>query len=118
MAGDDTYLRHVLRVHEADIRQFNPGFVHDPFAGDPSYLVLKGDETVGAVILRDAGAGAAAAPRLGDAALSRLLTGGVRLRVRGSVPPARLPSRPDADGMVDPYYERLGFRREGDAFVL
>src|SRR6187549_492158 len=59
VAGDDTYLRHVLRVHEGDIRQFNPDFVHDPFAGDPSYLVLKGDETVGAVILRDAGSGTA-----------------------------------------------------------
>ena len=23
--GDDTYLRHVLRVHEADIRRFTPG---------------------------------------------------------------------------------------------
>ena len=55
VAGDDTYLRHVLRVHEADIRRYNPDFVHDPFAGDPSYLVLRGDETVGAVLMRDAG---------------------------------------------------------------
>ena len=55
VAGDDTYLRHVLRVHEGEIRRFNPQFVHDPFAGDPSYLVLHGDEMVGVVLMRDAG---------------------------------------------------------------
>ena len=53
--GDDEYLRHVLRVHEADIRQFNPQFVHDPFTDDISYLILKGDETIGVVLMRDAG---------------------------------------------------------------
>ena len=32
-AGWDEYLRHVLRVHGADILKFNPDFVHDPARG-------------------------------------------------------------------------------------
>jgi len=119
VAGDDTYLRHVLRVHEADIRQFNPEFVHDPFAGDPSFLVLKGDETVGAVILRDAGASTAqllldwVTPRYRDYSPGEFVFGPDGPFRRRGFSRVLTPT-----GMVDPYYERLGFRREGDAFVL
>jgi hypothetical protein len=119
VAGDDTYLRHVLRVHEADIREFNPGFVHDPFAGDPSYLVLKGDETVGAVILRESGSGTAqllldwVTPRYRDHSPGEFVFGPEGPFRRRGFRRVLTPT-----GMVDPYYERLGFRREGDAFVL
>ena len=119
VAGDDTYLRHVLRVHEADIRRFNPEFVHDPFSDDVCYLVLKGDETVGALLMRDAGDQTAqllldwVTPRHRDLSPGEFVLGpdgpfrrhGYR---RILIPP----------GMVEPYYERLGFRREGDACVL
>jgi hypothetical protein len=119
VAGDDTYLRHVLRVHEADIRKFNPDFVHDPFAGDPSYLVLKGDETVGAVILRESGSGTAqllldwVTPRYRDHSPGEFVFGPEGPFRRRGFRRVLTPT-----GMVDPYYERLGFRREGDAFVL
>lgn len=56
----DEYLRHVLRVHEADIRRFQPDLVWDPHDGASSaYLVQRGDETVGVVLVRDEGDGLA-----------------------------------------------------------
>ncbi|MFM6849676.1 MAG: hypothetical protein ACKOVB_11290 [Terrabacter sp.] len=119
VAGDDTYLRHVLRVHEGDIRRWNPDFVYDPFAGDVSYLVLKGDETVGVVIGRDAGNGTAqllldwVTPRYRDLSPGEFILGKEGLlRRRGYrrfLPPP---------GMLEPYYAGLGLRRDGDAYVL
>ncbi|WP_374968685.1 hypothetical protein [Terrabacter sp. BE26] len=119
VAGDDTYLRHVLRVHESDIRRYNPQFVHDPFAGALSYLVLRGDETVGVVLMRDLGHGTAqllldwVTPRHRDLTPGEFIFGpDGPFRSRGFrrvlTPPA----------MVEPYYEKLGFRRSGDAYVL
>ena len=115
----DVYLRYVLRVHGADILRFNPDFVHDP--GDPdqaSFLVQKGDETVGVVLLRREKDVAHVlldyvTPRFRDFSpgefvwrRSGLLTGhGVR----------RVVTRP---GMVNPYYDRVGFRRSGGTWVL
>lgn len=117
--GDDAYLRHVLRVHEADIRRFTPGFVHDPFAHDAAYLVLTGDETVGVVVVRDEGDGVAqvlldyVTPRYRDRSPGEVVFGphgpfrtdGYRL--------VRTPA-----GMVEPYYDRLGFVRVGDHHEL
>jgi len=119
VAGDDTYLRHVLRVHEGDIRRYNPHFVHDPFAGDPSYLVLRGDETVGVILMREAGEGTAqllldwVTPRHRDLTPGEFVFGPEGpFRRRGF---RRVLTPPD---MVEPYYESLGFRRDGDAYVL
>ena len=119
VAGDDTYLRHVLRVHEEDIRRFNPEFVHDPFTGDVSFLVLKGDETVGAVIVRDAGEGTAqlvldwVTPRHRDLSPGEFVLGPAGPFRRHGWRRILMPP-----GMVEPYYEGLGFRRDGDAYVL
>jgi hypothetical protein len=117
----DEYLRHVLRVHEHDIRTFNPGFVYDAAApGATAFLILRGDETAGVVLLEDAGGGVA-----------RLILDYVSPRYRDFTPaefvydrsgwfaehgyhqvvaPARL--RPD-----DPYLHRLGFEQRGDEWV-
>jgi hypothetical protein len=118
VAPTDEYLRHTLRVHGADILKFNPGFIHDPSAGQESFLVQKGDETVGVVLLRKEGDSADVlldyvTPRYRDFSpgefvwrRSGLLTDrGIR---RVVTPP----------GMVGAYYDRLGFRREGDSWVL
>ena len=57
---DDEYLRHVLRVHEADILEFQPDLVWDGAApGRLAFLVQRGDETVGVVLVRDDGDGVA-----------------------------------------------------------
>ncbi|GAA6527149.1 YgjV family protein [Intrasporangium sp. DVR] len=119
VGGDDEYLRHVLRVHEAEIRRYNPTFVHDPFTGDPSYLVLRGDATVGVVLVRDLGDGRAqllldyVTPPYRDLSPGEFVFGPEGpFRSRGF---RRVLTPPD---MVDPYYERLGFRREGEAYAL
>ena len=118
VAGDDEYLRHVLRVHEDDIRRYNPSFVHDPFAGDPSFLVLKGDATVGVVLIRDLGDGRAqllldyVTPPYRDLSPGEFVFGPQGpFRAHGF---RRVLTPHD---MVDPYYQRLGFRKEGDAYV-
>src|SRR5918997_354186 len=55
---DDAYLLHVLRTYSDDIAQFAPGFdAGAPAAGRAAFLVVRGDETVGVVILRDTGGG-------------------------------------------------------------
>lgn len=117
--GDDTFLRHVLRVHGCDILTFNPSFVHEPFGADTAYLVLKGDEVVGVVIVRSEEAGTArilldyVTPRYRDLSPGEFVLGPQGpLRARGI---RRVLVPPD---MVDPYYAQLGLRHEGGAFVL
>jgi hypothetical protein len=58
VGADDHYLQHVLGVHAPDIAGFYPSFaVAAPDARRWAYLVLRGDETVGVVVVRDTGAG-------------------------------------------------------------
>jgi len=117
--GDDEYLRHVLRVHAADILKFNPEFIHDPAAEDrDAFLVTRGDETVGVVLLTATGDTAHVVldyvtPRYRDFSpgefiwrKSRMLSSHGYRRV--VTPPA----------MVAPYYDRVGFHRDGQAWVL
>lgn len=114
----DEYLRHVLRVHGEDILRFNPDFVHDPGEAQDAFLVQKGDETVGVVLLREDGETAHVlldyvTPRYRDFSpgefvwrRSNLLADhGIR---RVVTPPA----------MVGAYYDRLGFQRDGESWVL
>ena len=89
----DEYLRHTLRVHGADILKFNPDFVHDPSATHDAFLVQKGDETVGVVLLRESGDDGRRPARLRHASLPRLLTRRVRLASQRSAPRARDPAR-------------------------
>jgi hypothetical protein len=116
----DEYLRHTLRVHADDIEKFQPGFWWDPTTpGHSAYLVERGDETVGVVLVRDAGDGVAqveldyVTPRFRDFSPGEFVfrrSGLFRDRgFRTVVTPA---------GMVTPYYGRLGMRREGESYVL
>ncbi|GAA3618338.1 hypothetical protein GCM10022199_23500 [Marihabitans asiaticum] len=115
--GDDAYLRHVLRVHEADIRRFNPGFVHDPFADQDAYLVLTGDETVGVTIVADEGEGVGqvlldyVTPRYRDRSPGEFVFGSDGPIGQGRFTTVRTPP-----GMVAPYYDRLGFVSAGDRY--
>lgn len=62
--AEEQYLRHVVAVHAEDIARYYPSFGADvPEPGDApdrrwAFLVLRGDETVGVVVVRDAGGGA------------------------------------------------------------
>jgi hypothetical protein len=57
---DDAYLLHVLRTHAEDIARWSRAFdPHADPAGRSAFLVQRGDETVGVVVVRDAGDGQA-----------------------------------------------------------
>lgn len=118
---DDSYLAHVLDVHAADIRRFQPDF--DPTtlghtSGCTIYLVQKEDETVGVVVLEIQGDTAEVrldyvTPKYRDFAPGEfvwrrsgmLATRGVRHVIT-------------SPRMVNAYYGNVGFRREGDSWVL
>ena len=117
---DDAYLCHVLREHAADIAVFQPGFTADgPLSDRSAFLVQRGDETAGVVLVRDAGAGVAqvvldyVTPRFRDFSPGEFVYRRSGLfRDRGFT---RILTPP---GMVAPYYERVGFHRDGESFAL
>ena len=114
----DEYLRHTLRVHGADILRFNPGFVHDPSDTHDAFLVQKGDETVGVVLLSEDGDTANVlldyvTPRYRDFSPGEFVWR--RSGLLGERGVKRVVTPP---GMVGAYYDRLGFRREGESYVL
>ncbi len=112
---NDEYLRHVLRMHEADILKFQPDLVWDGSApGRLAFLVQRGDETVGVVLVRDDDGVAQVlldyvTPRFRDFSPGEFVwRRSTVLRERGFrrvVTPA---------GMVDAYYGRVGFQRDSD----
>ncbi|MFC0506185.1 hypothetical protein [Micromonospora costi] len=121
----DEFLAHTLRVHAADIARFNPGFRWPPAeptagGGDRSaFLVLRADEVVGVVLAHAEARGVAqidldyVTQRFRDFTPGEFVYRRSRLFTdRGF---RRVVSPP---GMVAPYYHRLGFHREGDAYVL
>ena len=115
----DEYLRHVLRVHGTDILRFQPDLVWDPSSErGHAFVVLKDDETVGVVLVE------------ADEAVARVQLDYVTPRYRDFSPGefvwrrsgllrehgfARVVTPP---GMVAPYYDRLGFHREGESYAL
>lgn len=116
---EDRYLQHVLRVHADDIGRYNPGFRHDPTADQLAFLVLQGDETVGAVLARDAGEGTAevtldwVTPRHRD-----LSPGQFVFRESGMFARRGFTRVLSPEGMRHPYYERIGFTPAGDRWEL
>lgn len=117
---NDEYLRHVLRVHGHDILKFQPDFLWDGAAPDRhAYLVQRGDETVGVVLIRDAGDGVAqieldyVTPRFRD-----FSPGEYVWRRSGALKEEGFTTVVSPAGMVAPYYDKVGFERRGDRFVL
>ncbi|WP_028471996.1 hypothetical protein [Nocardioides alkalitolerans] len=119
VGSGDAYLNHVLRSHDVDIHRHQPDFCWERNAEDrQAYLVQQGDETAGVVVVRADGDVAHVeldyvTPAFRDFAAGEYLW--LRsdiLRRRGfrhvMTPP----------NMTDPYYARLGFRRNGRAYVL
>ncbi len=120
VAPDDAYLAHTLRTHAADIARFYPSFTGTAGPGRHAFLVLRGDETVGVVLVRDGGGGDAhieldyVTPRFRDFTPGEFVyrRSGVfaRLGFRRLVVPR------DVVGSQD-YYERVGFTATDDAWV-
>jgi hypothetical protein len=116
---DDRYLQHVLSVHGADIARHNPGFTHDPASEQGAFLVVRGDETVGVVLVRDAGAGVAqvvldyVTPRFRDLSPGEFVYRTSEVFTSRGFRRVLTPA-----GMVSPYYAHLGFQQEGDQWAL
>jgi hypothetical protein len=117
---DDQFLAHTLRVHAADIARFNPHFRWDEHTANRSaFLVVRADEVVG-VVLAHAEADHVAQIDL-DYVTQRFrdFTPGEFVYRRSSLFTDRGFHRVvSPPGMIAPYYARLGFRREGDSYVL
>jgi hypothetical protein len=116
----DAWLHHVLNEHRTDIEKYFPGFAWAPGSDDrEAFLVTRGDETVGVVVVRDAGDGVAqveldyVTPRFRDFTPGEFVyrRSGI-FRERGF---RRVLTPPD---MLKPYYGRLGFTREGPSYAL
>jgi hypothetical protein len=116
---EDRYLAHVLSVHGQDIARHNPGFTHDPSAEQAAFLVTRGDETVGVVLVQDAGEGVAqvvldyVTPRFRDLSPGEFVYRTSEVFTSRGYRRVLTPS-----DMVSPYYAQLGFRRAGDRWAL
>lgn len=118
--ADDAYLQHVLRSRADDIHRFFPDFHLDrDLAERSAFLVQRDDETVGVFVAHNAGGGVAqvdldyVTPRFRDFTPGEFVyrhSGLFRDRGYHTVltPP----------GMVEPYYESLGFQRQGASYRL
>lgn len=117
--SDDTYLTHFLRRQARDIAGFNPGFTGSVEPGAAAYLIQHGNETVGIVVVRDAGGGDAqveldyVTPPYRDLSPGEFVYRESDLFARKGF--RRILTPP---GMLAPYYARLGFTRDGDHWVL
>lgn len=116
---DDTFLAHVLRVHWADLAKFNPSFGFDDAPGRAAFLIMRGDEVVGVLILRPASAGVAqieldyVTQRFRDVSPGEFVFRSSGLLTALGYHRVLTPA-----GMVAPYYGRLGFQRTGDHYEL
>lgn len=122
-------LAHLLRVHSADVQRHNPGFeLHQVLAREEppgtcrvsAFLVLRGDETVGVVVLCDGGDGVARVEL--DYVTARFRDFSVGTFVyRGDGRLAGLGLRRLLAGRLmtdrEDYFTRVGFRPEGDELV-
>jgi hypothetical protein len=112
----DEYLRHVLRVHEADILKHQPNLVWDGAVdGSSAFLVQRGDETVGVVLIRDGGDGVAhvlldyVTPRFRDFSPGEFVWRRSNVLREHGFTRVVTPEH-----MVGAYYERIGFTRRED----
>lgn len=113
----DSFLAHVLRVHAADIKAFNPKFHW--LGTESAFLVMRGDDVAGVVLVQAAGDGVAQIKLDYVTQRFRDFTPGEFVYKRSGLFTDRGFRRVvTPPGMVAPYYPRLGFRRDGDTYVL
>lgn len=120
VAPDDAYLAHVMAVHATDIARFrSPAPAVDADAERLAFLVVRGDETVGVVLVSDLGGGAGhvdldwVTPRFRD------FTPGEFVYRQSGVFAARGFSRLVTAGGPEQadYLARVGFAQTGDEWV-
>lgn len=118
--ASDAYLRHFLSVQGSDIARFFPDFNPRAPADNRSvYLVQHGHETAGVVVVDDGGDGVAhiqldyVTPQFRDFSPGEFVYRESDLFRRKGFRSVVTPP-----GMVAPYYERLGFRQQGQSWRL
>jgi hypothetical protein len=118
--SDDVYLAHVLAVHCSDVLRHQPDFSWDgvPREDRRPFLVLKGDETVGVVIIRAEGDVAHVELDYVTRRFRDFSPGEFVWRKSGLLRDLGFRTVVTSPSMVNPYYERVGFRREGASYVL
>lgn len=124
VGNDDEFLAYVLTAYGADIARFNPGFQWVGGGPDCSaFLVLRTDpaagiDVVGLVLVRRDGDVARVeldyvTPRYRDLTPGEFVYRRSRLFTSRGYRRVVTPRH-----MVAPYYDRLGFRPEGDSYAL
>lgn len=121
-APDEEYLRYLLRVHATDIAAFNPGFAAGVTPFERAFLIVHEEETVGVVLLHDAGDGLAqialdyVTPRFRDFTPGEFVF--LRSGVLADLGILRVETMPGVVGSpaTAAYYRRLGFA--GDREVV
>jgi hypothetical protein len=117
--AEDGLLSHVLRVHAGDIARFNPRFHWQGGSGRLAFLVLRGDDIVGVMLVRPTGGDVAQIELDYVTQRFRDFTPGEFVFRRSSLFTDRGFRRVlTPPGMVAPYYARLGFQRFGDSYAL
>ena len=114
---EDDYLRHVLTSHGEDIHRYQPDFT-EPQAGEGAFIVIRGDETVGVVVLARDGETARVrldyvTPKYRDFTPGEFVWR--RSGLLNGLGFTRVVTPPN---MVGAYYDKVGFRRAEGAYVL
>ncbi|PZR53439.1 hypothetical protein DNL40_07990 [Xylanimonas oleitrophica] len=120
VAPDDAYLLHVLRTHAEDIARFAPHFEAGRTAGRSAFLVQRGDETVGVMVLSDAGRGEALVELDWVSERFRDFTPGEFVHRRSGIFASKGFDRvvvPHAETHDLTYLHRVGFRSDGERWV-
>jgi hypothetical protein len=114
----DQFLRYLLRLHAEDIKRFQPDFDEAVVDGDHAFVVLRGDESLGVMVIRADGDIARiqldyVTPKYRDFSPGEFVfrrSGVLRqLGFRQVVTPPN---------MVGAYYPHVGFHSNGREFVL
>jgi hypothetical protein len=117
-AGDEI-LAHVLSLHGDDIARSHPRFRWAPGPDTAAALIVNGDEIVGVVSFRAGGDGVARVELDYVTQRYRDFTPGEFVYRRSGLFTDRgCRAVVTPPGMLAPYYDRLGFRRDGDSYVL
>jgi len=118
--SDDAYLAHVLSVHSADVQRYQPDFVWDgvPQEDRRPFLILRGDETVGVVIIRVEADVAHVELDYVTRRFRDFSPGEFVWRESGLLRALGIRRVVTSPNMLNPYYSRVGFEREGTSYVL